>query len=114
MVWATILACTTASTTVLAPVTTSPDANVPFLVVFPLSSVINNPHLLVSNFVVFETILVLGVWLTATIIESHLKNSSFSSISLFWTFPSDSTTFSVLTNFTPSSVISNGDLNNSN
>ncbi|NRW55609.1 hypothetical protein DE155_002421 [Clostridium beijerinckii] len=55
------MACTTASTTVLAPVTTSPDANVPFLVVFPLSSVINNPHLLVSNFVVFETILVLGV-----------------------------------------------------
>ena len=50
----------TASTTVFAPVTTSPEANTPSLDVFPVLSVAKSPRLFTSIPLVDDTIFVLG------------------------------------------------------
>ena len=77
---ATFLDNLTASTTVFAPVTTSPEANIPSLLVLPYSSVVRSPLLLTSIPFVDETIFVLGPCPTAIIIESVGISSSVPSI----------------------------------
>lgn len=76
MLSATTFEWATASTTVLAPSTTSPDAKTPSLVVLPFSSAFKSPLTFVSRPFVLITMLFLGDWLTATIIESHSYNFS--------------------------------------
>ena len=68
--FATLLEKATASTTVRAPVTTSPDANTPALAVIPFSSLSRSPFSPRLSPVLFFTIKSLAVWLMAIKIES--------------------------------------------
>ncbi len=70
MASATIFEYLTASTTVRAPLTTSPLANTPSRVVWPALSVQTSPCRVVAISEVVLTILSFGPWLTATIVES--------------------------------------------
>ena len=75
---ATFLEWNTASTTVFAPLTTSPEANTPSLVVWPSVSVSTRPPLAVCMPVVVDTILSFGPWLMAMMVEAAGKSSAVS------------------------------------
>ena len=67
MASATVLLYATASTTVRAPLTASPLAKMPGMLVRPTSSVSNRPRAVVFRSLVLSVIVVQGPWLMETI-----------------------------------------------
>ena len=108
MAWALFLESSTASTTVFAPVTTSPEAKTALLVVRPTSSVITRPVLPISN----PLRLPRGAWPVAITTESAGKQVSVPSICSNRTLPSASVTLWVLRQSTPTSLMAIGAIKN--